>query len=62
MSKKRRRISRELKFTIVFEAIIGQQQIAEITTEHDVYPNQISTWKRQFLEQESLITSRNIIV
>ncbi|MBI9055942.1 MAG: transposase [Bacteroidales bacterium] len=49
MSKKRRRFSNELKFTIVLEAIKGQRQISEIATEYNVHPNQITTWKKQFL-------------
>lgn len=51
MSKKRRRFTKQLKFAIVLEAIKGQRQIAEIASEYDVHPNQITLWKRQFLEQ-----------
>jgi transposase-like protein len=49
VSKKRRKFSNELKFTIVLEAIKGQRQISEIATEYQVHPNQISNWKKQFL-------------
>ena len=55
MSKKRRRFTKDLKFTIVLEAIKGQRQIAEIATEYDVHPNQITLWKRQFLEQGAAV-------
>lgn len=51
MSKKRRKFSKELKFQIVLETIKGQRQIAEIAAEYQVHPNQISNWKKQFLEK-----------
>jgi transposase-like protein len=49
VSKKRRKFSNELKFTIVLEAIKGQRQISEIAAEYNVHPNQITTWKKQFI-------------
>jgi len=49
MSKKRRTFSNDLKFTIVLEAIKGQRQISEIASEYNVHPNQITTWKKQFI-------------
>ena len=49
MSKKRRTFSNALKFTIVLEAIKGQRQVTEIAAEYNVHPNQITTWKKQFL-------------
>lgn len=57
MSKKRRKFSNELKFTIVLEAIKGQRQISEIATEYQVHPNQISNWKKQFLKNGSAVFS-----
>ncbi len=50
MSKKRRAFSDDLKFRIVIEAIKGQRQISEIAAEFDVHPNQITNWKKQFLD------------
>ncbi len=50
MSKKRRTFSDDLKFRIVIEAIKGQRQISEIAAEFDVHPNQITNWKKQFLD------------
>jgi transposase-like protein len=57
VSKKRRKFSNELKFTIVLEAIKGQRQISEIATEYQVHPNQISNWKKQFLSNGSAVFS-----
>ena len=39
-----------MKFRIVIEAIKGQRQISEIAAEFDVHPNQITNWKKQFLD------------
>jgi len=50
VSKRRRKFSNEQKFNIVIEALKGQRQISEIASEYDVHPNQITTWKKQFLE------------
>lgn len=58
MSKTRRTFSDDLKFKIVIEAIKGHRQISEIATEFDVHPNQITTWKRQFLENGPSVFSK----
>ena len=57
MSKKRRSFSDALKFKIVLEALKGQRQISEIATEFDVHPNQITTWKKQFLDHGASVFS-----
>lgn len=58
MSKKRRKFSDELKFQIVIEAIKGDRQISEIATQYNVHPNQISNWKKQFLQNGSSVFSK----
>lgn len=58
MSKKRRTFSDDLKFKIVIETIKGQRQISEIATEFDVHPNQITNWKRQFLDNGPSVFSK----
>ena len=55
MSKKRRTFRNDLKFTIVLEAIKGQRQISEIASEYNVHPNQITTWKKQFISKGAKI-------
>ena len=58
MSRKRRAFSNDLKFRIVIEAIKGQRQISEIATEFNVHPNQITNWKKQFLDNGPLVFSK----
>jgi len=45
------------KFKIVIEAIKGQRQISEIASDYEVHPNQISNWKKQFLEKGPTVFS-----
>ena len=45
------------KFKIVIEAIKGQRQISEIASDYEVHPNQISNWKKQFMEKGSTVFS-----
>ncbi len=45
------------KFKIVIEAIKGQRQISEIALDYEVHPNQISNWKKQFMEKGSTVFS-----
>ena len=47
MSANRRRHSAEFKFQVAVEALQGQKTVNELASEHQVHPNQISTWKRQ---------------
>ena len=47
---KRRRFSGELKAKIALEALRGDRTLQEITSKHQVHPNQVSTWKRQAME------------
>ena len=58
MSKKRRTFSDDLKFRIVIEAIKGQRQISEIAADFEVHPNQITNWKKQFLDNGPLVFSK----
>ena len=58
MSKKRRSFNNATKFRFVLEAIKGQRQIAEIAAEYQVHPNQISTWKKQFLDHGAEVFSK----
>ena len=47
---KRRRFSGELKAKVALEALRGDRTLQEITSKHQVHPNQVSTWKRQAME------------
>lgn len=46
----RRTISAELKAKVAIESIKGLKTISEISSIYEVHPNQVSTWKKQYLE------------
>jgi transposase-like protein len=50
MAEKRKRYAADFKFRVALEAAKGQKTLNELASEHGVHPNQISTWKRQLLD------------
>ena len=53
MSKKRKQYSPEFKAKVVLAAIRGDQTIAELCAQYELYPAQRNTWKRELLEKSS---------
>lgn len=51
MAKKRRIHTAEFKFKIVLEVLKGDKTLNQIASEQKLIPNQISQWKREFLDQ-----------
>ena len=47
---KRRRFTAKFKAEVVLEALRGQSSQAELCRRHNLSENQVSTWKRQLLE------------
>lgn len=54
-SKHRKNYNSEFKAKVALEAVRGRLTINEISKEFGVHPNQISKWKKQFLESLPLI-------
>jgi putative transposase len=59
MSKKRRQYSAQYKFQVALEAAKGQKTLSELSGETGIHPNQISSWKRQLLEEGADLFERN---
>ena len=47
---KRRKFTAKFKAEVVLEALSGENSQAEVCRRHNLSENQVSTWKRQFLE------------
>lgn len=46
---KRRKFSSKFKTKVVLEALKERQTVAQLAQKYELHPNQISTWKKEFL-------------
>lgn len=54
----RKKFSAEFKARVAIEAIKGVKTISEISSHYEVHPNQVSLWKKQFLENATSIFNK----
>ena len=50
MKTKRRQFGAGFKTKVVLEALKERQTISELAEKYQLHPNQITTWKKQFLD------------
>ena len=50
MRQKRRNFTSSFKTKVVLEALKERETIQQLGVKYEVHPNQITTWKKQFLE------------
>jgi transposase-like protein len=55
MKRTRRKFSAEFKTKVVLEALKDQMTIQELSSKFEIHPNQISTWKSEFLNNASAV-------
>ena len=53
--RSRRKFSAEFKTKVVLEALKERHSIEEIARKYEIHPNQISTWKKEFLAKASTV-------
>lgn len=55
--KSRRKFGADFKAKVVIEALKERNTIEEIARKYELHPNQITTWKKEFLANASLAFS-----
>ena len=53
MKKTRRKFTAKFKATVAIEALKEQQTLLELAKKFEIHPNQITTWKREFMDNAS---------
>jgi transposase len=59
MKNKRRSFSASFKAKIAVEAIKEQMTLSELAQKHQLHPNQIALWKKEFLNNAKSVFERN---
>jgi transposase len=59
MKKKRRQFSAAFKAEVVLSVLSGAKTAASICREHQISAQQLSNWKRQFLENASRVFEKD---
>ncbi len=55
MGKARRKLTTDFKLKVILEALQERSSMKEIAQKYEIHPNQITTWKRDFLEKAKTI-------
>jgi len=54
MKRTRRKFSASFKAKVAIEAVKEQSSLQELAAKFEIHPNQISSWKREFLDNADL--------
>lgn len=55
MGKVRRKLTADFKLKVILEALQERSSMKEIAQKYEIHPNQITTWKRDFLDKAKTI-------
>lgn len=60
MTQKRKQYTMQFKFKVALEAAKVGKTVNQIASDYDLHPNQVSTWKKQLVEEGPNLFSRRI--
>ena len=55
MKRKRQQHSAEFKAKVAIEALKDQSTVAELAQKYSIHPNQVTTWKKEFIANASVV-------
>lgn len=58
MKSTRRQHSAEFKAKVAIEALRERQTIAELSQKYELHPNQITSWKQEFMQKSASVFER----
>lgn len=56
--QKRRKLTAEFKAKVALEALKERQTLQELAQKYELHPNQISSWKQEFLQNASVVFTK----
>jgi transposase len=59
MKQTRRKFTPEFKTKVVLDALSERFTVTELAQKHQIHPNQITQWKREFLENAADVFSKS---
>ena len=60
MTQKRKQYTMQFKFKVALEAAKESKTINQIASDFDLHPNQVSSWKKQLVEEGPSLFSRRV--
>jgi transposase len=60
MKKSRRKFSSKFKAQVALDALKEQMTLQQLALKHEVHPSQITSWKKEFLENASVVFDNQV--
>jgi transposase-like protein len=59
MKRSRRKFTAEFKAKVALAAVKGNRTLSELAAQFDVHPNQITMWKKQLIENVTVLFAKD---